>query len=302
MPGGIWPVTIIVFDLAIRLALICFILLRRRTTASTLAWIVVVMAVPMIGAILYLLIGEVRLGRNRVRRHLEIIKRIQGSVQFRAAASAALNPSIPSMHQPIAALAQAVGDNDALGGNIVRLLGETDMVIQSLVEDIDHAQFHCHLLFYIYLDDHSGRRVAEALMRAAKRGVECRVLVDAVGSKIFARSNLRSQMQRAGVRVVEALPVHPIRMLFSRLDLRNHRKLAVIDGAIGYTGSQNIADAEFAIKPRFAPWVDAMARVEGPVTWDLQILFVEDWYLDTDESLDNLLNIQPLAIPDGMTA
>src|SRR2546422_833195 len=86
-----------------------------------------------------------------------------------------------------------------------------------------------YLLFYIFLIDHSGRRVAEALMRAAQRGVECRVLIDAVGSKIFARSDLRRNMASAGVRIVEALKVHPLRMLFARIDLRNHRKIAVID-------------------------------------------------------------------------
>jgi cardiolipin synthase len=102
--------------------------------------------------------------------------------------------------------------------------------------------------------------------------------------------------------VIEAIKVHPFRMLFARIDLRNHRKIVVIDGVIGYTGSQNIADAEFAIKPRFAPWVDAMVRIVGPVVWDLQMLFVEDWYLDTDQSLEQLLNIQPLAHDDGVVA
>ena len=139
-------------------------------------------------------------------------------------------------------------------------------------------------------------------MNAVKRGVECKLLVDAVGSKTFLRSALRREIEAGGVRIVPALAVNPFRMLFYRIDLRNHRKIVVIDGCIGYTGSYNIADPSFAPKAKFAPWVDCMVRVQGPVVWDLQMLFVEDWYLDTDESLEDLLNIQPLAVPDGVPA
>src|SRR5438477_12318536 len=121
-------------------------------------------------------------------------------------------------------------------------MGDTDLFIQSLVEDLDAAEYHCHLLFYIFLTDHSGRRIAESLMRAASRGVRCRLLVDAVGSKAFARSAMRKALERGGVVVVESLKVNPLGTLFARIDLRNHRKIAVIAGQIGYTASQHIAD------------------------------------------------------------
>ncbi|MHC5007872.1 MAG: cardiolipin synthase, partial [Planctomycetota bacterium] len=150
-----------------------------------------------------------------------------------------------------------------------------------------------------YLDDHSGQRVAEALMDAAGRGVTCRLLVDGVGSVGFLRSHLRKRMQTRGVAVVEALPTSLLRLPFARIDLRNHRKLVVIDGMIGYCGSQNIADAEFAIKPKYAPWVDAMVRLRGPAVRDLQVLFIQDWYLDTNESLEELLAISAAPSPDG---
>jgi len=302
MLTGLWPIIVVVLELLFRLTFICFVLLRKRNMSSTLAWIVVILAVPLFGAALYLMIGEIRLGRRNIQRHREIVKRIQSSIPFTAAAATIMRAQVPSRFSHLAVLAEAVGDNDALGGNSLRLIGASDLFIQALVEDIDAAQLHCHLLFYIFLDDHSGTRVAEALMRAAKRGVTCRLLVDGVGSKLFLRSALRRQLAAAGVHVVEALAAHPLRMLLSRIDLRNHRKIVVIDGAISYTGSQNMADAEFAIKPRYAPWVDAMVRIEGPITWDLQVLFVEDWYLDTGESLEDLLHIQPLAHSDGVIA
>lgn len=291
--NGFWPITLIFIELLIRVGFICLVLMRRRPAAVTLAWIVVILAVPLLGVILYLLIGEIRLGRTRIRKHRDIVARIESSMPFVCSSVQSVHSRIEPAFSQIAVLAESAGGNEPLGGNGMRLIGDTSAFIQSLVEDIDNAQHHCHLLFYIFLTDHSSTRVAEALMRAAGRGVVCRLLVDGVGSKAFLKSAMNRRMREAGVRVVEALPVSPFRMLLSRVDLRNHRKLAVIDGVIGYTGSQNIADAEFAPKPRYAPWVDAMIRIEGPLTWDLQVLFIEDWYLDTDESLADLLHIHP---------
>lgn len=190
-------------------------------------------------------------------------------------------------------MAESFGASPVLSGNQLLLMGDTDVVIQRMAEDIDEAREHCHLLVYIYLDDHSGRRIADALMRAARRGVTCRLLLDSLGSRSFLRSDTCRRLRAAGVHVVEAMPANLLRALFSRIDVRNHRKLMIVDGRIGYTGSQNIANADFAPKRRYAPWVDAMVRMEGPVVRELQTLFVEDWYLDTNESLAPLLAYTP---------
>jgi cardiolipin synthase A/B len=298
--AGFWPITFVVLELLVRLGFIGLVLMRRRPASVTLAWVVVILAVPLLGIILYLLVGEVRLGRRRIQKHRDIVARIESSQPFVCASVQSVHQRIDPAFSHIAVLAESAGENEPLGGNAMRLIGDTPVFIQSLVEDIDNAQHHCHLLFYIFLADYSGTRVAEALMRAAQRGVACRLLVDGVGSNTFLKSGLHTRLREAGVRVVEALAVNPFRMLLARVDLRNHRKIAVIDGVIGYTGSQNIADAEFAPKPRFAPWVDAMIRVEGPLAWDLQVLFIEDWYMDTDESLDDLLHIHPVPQPDNI--
>ena len=289
-------------EFLLRLTLVGVILLRRRgsRSATALAWIVLILALPVVGLLVYLLVGEVRLGRRRIARHREIVKRVQVPVPSSTADDHARSADVPAVYRPIATLGEAVGDNLARGGNVLRLIGETDLFIQSLVEDIDAASQHCHLEFYIFLADHSGTRVAEALIRAAARGAQCRLLVDAVGSRNFLRSPLRREMEHASVRVVSALPANVLRMAFARLDLRNHRKIAIIDGCIAYTGSQNIADAEFAVKRKFGPWVDAMVRIAGPAVRDLQRLFVEDWYMDTDEALDELLLIEPPLADDGI--
>jgi cardiolipin synthase len=300
MPEGALPVAAFIAEFTARVAVAAIILLRSRGTPATrLAWLVVVFAVPVAGAIAYLLVGEVRLGRRRRRRHRRIAARIGGRSAVRVAGPESFDALIAREHRQIAYLAESVGGNMPHGGHALRLFGDTDLFIQALVEDIERAQAHCHLEFYIFLDDHSGRRVAEALMKAAARGVDCRLLVDGVGSKGFLGSDLRKRTEAGGVAVVEALPANLLRLAFARIDLRNHRKLAVIDGAIGYCGSHNIADAEFALKPKYAPWVDAMVRLEGPAVRDLQVLFIQDWYLDTDEPLEDLLAIWPAPLADG---
>jgi cardiolipin synthase len=99
-------------------------------------------------------------------------------------------------------------------------------------------------------------------------------------------------LRSAGVHVTAALPANVFRAFFARIDLRNHRKIAVIDNSIGYMGSNNIAEKAFAVKPHFAPWVDASVRLTGPIVRELQAIFVQDWYLDSEEDLDAILKEQ----------
>ncbi|MDR5907888.1 phospholipase D-like domain-containing protein, partial [Franzmannia qiaohouensis] len=174
----------------------------------------------------------------------------------------------------------------ALNGNHIHLLEESDDAIDRLVDAIERATDHVHILFYIWLPDHSGQKMAHAVARAAQRGVECRVIVDALGSRLLVRSALWTQMQEAGAECVTAFPwgLPFISVLFRRLDLRNHRKILVVDNRMAFSGSRNCADMAFAIKPRFAPWVDIVMSVEGPVVRQFQSVFLGDWmsYTGTD--------------------
>ena len=297
------PILIFAGELVIRIGFAIAILLRRPgDSTSRTAWLIVVLLIPFAGAIAYLLVGEVRLGRKRVRRHGEIVTKHGNRRPDGNMAHAVSISELPAPFGQIASLAESVGGNVPIRGNALQLLGDTDQTVDAMVEDIARARRHVHLLTYIYLCDRTGCRVAEAMMDAEKRGVECRLLVDDVGSRDFLQSSLADDLRSAGVQVTAALPVNPLRALFYRIDLRNHRKITVIDGEIGYTGSQNIADAEFAPKKRYAPWVDAMVRMRGPIVSDLQRLFVEDWFLDTDEWLGDALSIVADPVLDGVTA
>lgn len=299
-----WLAAILVLaEFAFRLAVLAVILLRRRLDPNVrLAWVMLVVLLPLIGPLLYLFFGEVRLGSDRMKRHKTAVDRSMAQATAQPPTTFPRAFAIPDPLQQIAALAESVGGDVPSCGNRLKLFGDPIATTRSIIDDIDRARSHCHILTYIFLNDQTGWAVAEALMRAEGRGVQCRLLVDAAGSAAFLRTDWPDRMRAAGVQVVAALPVSAVRALFVRIDLRNHRKLVVIDGETGYTGSRNIADAGFAPKRRFAPWVDAMVRIEGPVVRDLQMLFVEDWFVDTDEWLEEYLQHQPRSFDDGVVA
>lgn len=278
-----------------------FVLLRPHTRqTSSLAWILVILTLPGVGILLYLVLGEVRTGSKRRRRAQNIQQNIR-SVLVRAWMKSPAHGTVRPAFEPVARLAHEASDSSPRGGNRLELLADAHHFVEALVGDIEEATDHVHLLYYIYLDDGSGRAVAEAMIRAAARGVDCRLLVDSVGSSDFLGCELCLELIQAGVEVVGALPTRVTQIVRVRLDMRNHRKIAVVDGVIGYTGSHNLADEAFHPKPKYAPWIDATVRIEGPAVRDLQALFVADWFMDTAQSLDHLILAPHEELDDGRT-
>lgn len=283
------------------LALIVRVLMRPRLDPATrLAWIMVIEALPLIGIIAYVLFGEVRMNQAEVQRMADVRGRLTGLRK----PSAQIVTKAPDYAGPVMAANAAVGGMAAVSGNQVKLLEESDAAIDRLVDAIDAARDHVHVLFYIWLPDDSGTKVAEAIIRAELRGVECRVIVDALGSRAMARSSLWRKMEESGAECVTAFPwgLPFISFLFQRLDLRNHRKIVVIDNTIGFTGSRNCADMAFAVKAKFAPWVDILMSVEGPVVRQLQSIFLGDWMSYTGRDLgEMLIPVEPVDEP-GLAA
>lgn len=262
------------------LAVIARILLRpHRDPASRIAWIVVVAALPFAGIVAYLLFGETNIGRRRVARLQAAVARLPltDSACFRASDSA--TSGVPERYRHVFRLGQSISGFEPVTGNKGSLMANSNASIDAMVADIDAAAEHVHLLFYIWLPDINGCKIVEALKRAARRGVTCRAMADDLGSRAMIRSPHWQAMRDAGVRVAAGLPIgRPLlRALVGRIDLRNHRKIVVIDDRITYCGSQNCADPEFLIKAKFAPWVDAVIRFEGPIARQNQYLFASDW-------------------------
>ncbi len=283
-----------VLSIALTLAVMARIVLRpNRVPASRVAWLVVVGAVPVLGILAYLLLGEVNIGRRRVARVRKVLAQLPRYV------GEGSDEVVPERYRNLFRLGHSVSGFWPVGGNSGRLLADSNAAIDAMVADIDAARDHVHLLFYIWLTDNNGCKVIEALERAAKRGVTCRAMVDDIGSRALVRSPHWQAMRDAGIKVASGLAVgNPLfRMLTSRIDLRNHRKIVVIDGTITYCGSQNCADPEFLVKARYAPWVDAMVRFEGPIAHQNQLLFASDWMAGVREDLGELLK-PPKVAPD----
>ncbi len=296
-----WTTFLFLMHTALTLGFIARVLIRPRLDPSVrLAWIMVIEAVPLAGIVAYLLFGEVRMNQAEVQRMADVRDRLTGL----RIPSPQVVADPPNFARPVVAANAAVGGMDALSGNRIVLLDEDDAAIDRLVDAIDRARDHVHIVFYIWLPDHSGTKVAEAVERAARRGVACRVIVDALGSRALVRAPQWRQMREAGAECVTAFPwgLPFISVLFRRLDLRNHRKILVVDNRIAFTGSRNCADMAFAVKPRFAPWVDVLFSVEGPAVRQLQSVFLGDWMSYTGRDLGDMLKtVDPVDTP-GVTA
>src|SRR5436190_5938807 len=291
--------------LLVHLGVIARVILRpHREPASRVAWIVVMIVLPVIGILIYILFGETSIGRRRVSRLYAVLAVMPDLTKAPGMDSPNLQPKIPETYAHLFRLGHSVNGFEPVGGNCATLLPDSNATIESMVADIDASQDHVHLIFYIWLPDNNGLKVVKALQRAAERKVICRAMADGLGSRIMIESPHWKAMQAAGVQVATALAIgNPLlRPLRGRIDLRNHRKILVIDNRITYCGRQNCADPEFRIKAKVAPWVDAVMRFEGPIARQNQHLFASDWMAQVDDDLNDLLR-QPLPRADsGFTA
>lgn len=280
----------IVADIVILGGLVIRVIMRRRPVGFQLAWIAVLLGLPLVGIVLYVLLGEMRLGRKRALRAESIHGPFQnwlGDLHRRT-----VQPVIADNRwRPLSRLAESAVGIPPLPGNMLELLPDADAVFKSLIADIDNAKTSCHLEFYIWHPGGRADELRESLVRAVKRGVTCRVLLDDVGSRDFLRSDAVDVLRSNGVAVTAALPSNLLRMFFVRFDLRLHRKIVVIDGEIGYTGSLNLVDPRFFKQDAgVGQWIDAMVRVHGPAVEALAITFLEDWELETEEGIEQLRN------------
>ena len=283
----------IVIHVLIEIVVIVRVLLRpHREPASRVAWIVVIVVLPIVGILAYLLLGETNIGHRRIARMRKVIEDLPPIALEADENESRLQAEVPPQYRHLFSVGRSISGFSAVGGNSARLTRDSNAAIDSMVADIDAAEEHVHLTFYIWLTDNNGCKMVEALKRAAGRGVQCRAMADGLGSRAMIKSKYWKEMSDAGVHVGVALPIgNPLlRPFVGRIDLRNHRKILVIDGRITYCGSQNCADPEFRVKPKYAPWVDAMMRFEGPIAKQNQYVFASDWMTYVDEDLDELLS------------
>ena len=280
---GVW---LLALDWLIRLASLLWIP-TRTTPAAARSWLLLVGFLPLVGLPLYLLFGHPWLSRERIRRQALA----SGVIRDEQAPHGALRwlPGSNDIASDLVPLVEQLGDFMPTHGNAVELLDDYDGSLRALLADIDAATERVHLLYYLLLDDAVGEAVCQALERAAARGVQCRLLLDAVGAKRGLR-RYSKRLRAAGIHLQVMLPGGLRWRRSGRMDLRNHRKVAVIDSSAGYVGSQNLAAPDFV---NGFPNRELVARVQGPVVAHLEGVFASDWYIETGQRLQVQVDLPP---------
>ena len=283
---------LIVSHAVLMAAVILRVLLRRPARGVALAWLLMAMMLPYVGAILYFLIGERRISRSRAERLAHMQR------DFRAITAphvtenrlqrggAQLTPEQRSLERA----GESFFGAPAFIGNAVNLGSNTLDMLKHMAADIDSARISVLVEFYIWNEGGLTRDVLNALIRAAERGVKCLVLIDALGAAPWWRSAEPEMLRQAGVELRAALPVGILHGLAGRTDLRLHRKIVVVDGCIAWTGSMNMVDPRFFKQDAgVGEWVDAMVRIEGPVAGVLAAVMISDWVAEGGVTLQQVL-------------
>jgi cardiolipin synthase len=283
--GGVLPAAALVALEVVLLVVALAVAPRNRRPSSALAWILLIVVLPFVGLALFAIIGSSKLPRVRRDRQRTMNERIEE--RARAVEHVTHTHGAPPWLAPIARLTRESGAMPLVDGNSATLLPHFEQQLDALVEAMEEAERSAHVEFYVLALDTTTQPFFAAMERAVARGVTVRVLVDHLGSLRYPGfRRARKELTRIGVAWRLMLPVQPLRGRYQRPDLRNHRKLMVVDGRLGFVGSMNMIDPGYETRVnrwRHLRWRDLMARVEGPVVQEIEALFDTDWYSETDE-------------------
>ena len=265
-------------------AAIPHLLLLKKRPQATLAWLWAILFIPYLGALAYFAIGTDRLTRKRLKRRIQFAVRSLRQPPFTTdEGTAELMKHLPAAHRDFFRLLSAIHRLPISSADSIRIFGDGTSFYPALEERIARARHHVHLEFYILEHDERGGKLMRALTAAVERGVEVRLLIDEIGSREMDE-NVLNDFLAAGGRFswFQSLDARRVRFFFN---LRNHRKLQIIDGEIAFVGGMNVGRDYEGLNPNLGRWRDAQVEVTGPITTELQMVFADDWYFATDEQL-----------------
>ncbi|RAN71322.1 cardiolipin synthase [Bacillus sp. SRB_336] len=276
--------------MCIRIAVLGIIPGNRRPTTA-MAWLLCIFFLPYIGLILFLMFGNFRLSRRR-REMQEAVNRrvVEGT---REIAMQVTPYDGPSWINQAVELNRNLGFFPALGANSVELIKDYQESLDAMAVAVSEAQEYVNAEFYIMSSDDSTDRLFHELEAAAARGVRVRVLFDHIGSlRVPGYRGMIRRLKASDIQWRRMLPLLPVKGQWRRPDLRNHRKILVVDGRVGFTGSQNVIEPSYRRKANAKvgrQWVELMARLEGPIVGTLNVMFATDWSSETEENLESEL-------------
>ena len=276
----------VLLHLVITAATLLWVMHLKREPMSAIAWSLTVIMLPFLGTGLFFLFGYQTVHRpiaKRQRRRRKYRDLATESPPEARPGDGSLPVAVPKRWEVLARLAHHQPDGfPVTGGNRLAFYHSGEPAYVAMLEAIHGAKRHVHIEFFIFRPDDSGRRFLDALSAAARRGVEVRFLYDSVGSYSFS-SKLLADLRAAGGKAAAFLPLlNPLYRL--RLNLRNHRKILIVDGTTAFTGGLNVGDEYLGKHPNFGYWRDTHFRVEGPGAHSLQRVFLEDWYFAAEEA------------------
>jgi cardiolipin synthase len=253
------------------LSIVVVVISENRNPIKTVAWIMAVIFLPVIGIIWYLIFGQ-----DVTKKHV-ISKRIYSRLKKRPLDEIGTQEEfiIPEDYISLITLLKNIDHSPLLGGNDVKIFTNGQDKFDSLFADIANAKKHIHVEYYALLDDEIGKKFQEALIEKAREGLEIRIIYDSFGSR-KAKKNYYEEYRKAGIETEPFLKL-AFPALTSRINYRNHRKIVVIDGRIGYVGGMNVAD-RYIHGFEWGCWRDTHARIEGKGVQGLQSAFLLDWY------------------------
>ena len=252
-------------------SIVVVVITENRNPIKTVAWVLAVLFLPVIGIIWYAIFGQ-----DTTRKHV-ISRRMYSKLKKRPLdeMETPVEQSYPSEYGNLINLLRRMDYNPLLGGNKVELFTHASVKFERLFADIRKARRHIHIEYYVLEDDDLGKQLQDALIRKAREGVEVRIIYDSFGSRKTGKAYFEA-FRMAGIEVEPFLKL-TLPSLTSRLNYRTHRKIIVIDGEIGYVGGMNIAD-RYVRGMEWGPWRDTHARIEGKGVQGLQSVFLIDWF------------------------
>ena len=279
------------------------VLPSNRKPSSAMAWLILILIIPLAGFALFLLLGRTNLGRGRLARQQEADEVIRAATDQLPTAPVVGPTYLGSM----AALNLNLGSLPLRAGNRVDLIPGYHDAIAAMTTEVSGASESVEVEFYISAWDDVTTPFFEALAAAAARGVKVRLLFDHMGSRgIPGYDDFEKRLDGSGVEWHPMLPVRLLKGQFQRPDLRNHRKLMVVDGRIGFMGSQNLIEPGYNKPKNHAvgrEWVELVARIDGPTVTSLRAVFAKDWYTETHERMgEEISRSEPANHADGVAA